>query len=173
MADIDLGKNNTFFDRENLFSENVIEIRRVSKKTKGGNKMRFSALVVVGDRKGKVGIGLAKALDVRGAVRKAIEQAKRKMVQVPLSGTTIPFSVSKKYSAARVMLKPAPSGSGIIAGGTMRVVLDAAGVRDAVGKILGSKSKISNAYATVLALHEIANIQAKKGGKVNSGKTKN
>lgn len=161
-------ENNIVFGQEGSFSETVIEVRRISKKTKGGNRIRFSALVVVGDKKGKVGAGLAKALDVRSAVRKAVEQAKRKMIRVPLSGTTIPFSVIKKHSAARVMLKPAPSGSGIIAGGTMRVVLDAAGIKDAVGKILGSRSKISNVYATILALQEIARLKEKKGGKARA-----
>ncbi len=154
------------FSQGSSFSETVIEVRRVSKKTKGGNKIRFSALVVVGDKKGRVGAGLAKALDVRSAVRKAVEQAKKKMIKVPLVGTTIPFSAVKKYSAARVMLKPAPSGSGIIAGGTIRVVLDAAGIKDAVGKILGSRNKIANVYATLSALREIAELEEKKKVKI-------
>src|SRR3989344_4626069 len=128
------------------FQETVVQINRVSKKTKGGNQMRFSALVVVGDRKGKVGVGLSKAKDVRNAIRKSIEAAKRKMIVVPIVGTTIPYSVNEKFSAAKILLKPAPPGSGIIAGGPMRVVLEAAGIRDAVGKILGTKNKISNIY---------------------------
>lgn len=138
------------------FEETVVQINRVSKKTKGGNQMRFSALVVVGNRKGKVGVGLAKAHDVRNAIRKSIEAAKRKMIDVPLTGTTIPYSVLEKFSAAKVMLKPAPPGSGIIAGGPMRVVLEAAGVRDAVGKIMGTKNKISNVYATLKALEQVS-----------------
>lgn len=124
--------------------------------------MRFSALVVVGDRKGKVGVGLAKAQDVRNAIRKSIEAAKRKMIVVPISGTTIPYSVHEKFSAAKILLKPAPPGSGIIAGGPMRVVLEAAGIRDAVGKILGTKNKISNVYATLKALETITNIAEMK-----------
>ena len=120
--------------------------------------MRFSALVVVGDRKGKVGVGLAKAGDVKSAIQKSISAAKRKMVQIPLTGTTIPYSVREKFSAAHVLLKPAPPGSGIIAGGPMRVVLEAAGVRDAVGKILGTKNKISNVYATLKALEQISEL---------------
>jgi small subunit ribosomal protein S5 len=138
------------------FEETVVQINRVSKKTKGGNQMRFSALVVVGDRKGKVGVGLAKAGDVRNAIRKSVEAAKRKFIDVPLSGTTVPYSVSEKFSAAKILLKPAPPGSGIIAGGPMRVVLEAAGIRDAVGKILGTKNKISNVYATLKALEQIS-----------------
>ena len=120
--------------------------------------MRFSALVVVGDRKGKVGVGLAKAADVRSAIRKSIEAAKRKLIVVPIVGTTIPYSVHEKFSAAKILLKPAPPGSGIIAGGPMRVVLEAAGIRDAVGKILGTKNKISNVYATLKALEQISAI---------------
>lgn len=140
------------------FEETVVQINRISKKTKGGNQIRFSALIVVGDKKGKVGVGIAKAHDVRNAIRKAIEAAKRKMIMVPLSGTTIPYSVHEKFSAAKILLKPAPPGSGIIAGGPMRVVLEAAGIRDAVGKILGTKNKISNVYATLKALDTISNL---------------
>jgi small subunit ribosomal protein S5 len=141
------------------FEETVVQINRISKKTKGGNTLRFSALVVVGDRKGKVGVGLAKAPDVRNAIRKAISAAKRKMVKVPLKGTTIPYSVKEKFSAAKVILKPAPAGSGIIAGGPMRVVLESAGIRDAVGKILGTSNKISNVYATLKALETISKLE--------------
>lgn len=144
------------------FEETVVEIKRVSKKTKGGNTMRFTALVVVGDKKGKVGVGLSKAPDVRGAIQKAMQSAKRKMVLIPLAGTTIPYSVKEKFSAAKIILKPAPTGSGIIAGGAMRVVLEAAGVKDAVGKILGTKNKTSNVYATLKALNTIAKIDEKK-----------
>jgi len=144
------------------FSETVVEINRISKKTKGGNQIRFSALVVVGDRKGKVGVGLAKAPDVRSAIRKSITAAQKGMIQVPLVGTTIPYSVHEKFSAAKVLLKPAPAGSGIIAGGPMRVVLEAAGIRDAVGKILGTKNKISNVYATLKALQSISVISQRK-----------
>jgi small subunit ribosomal protein S5 len=144
------------------FEETVVSINRISKKTKGGNQIRFSALVVVGDKKGKVGVGISKATDVRSAIRKATAAAKRKMTQVPLRGTTIPFSVLEKFSAARILLKPAPPGSGIIAGGPMRVVLEAAGIRDASGKILGTKNKISNVYATLKALETISVIAGRK-----------
>lgn len=155
-----MNDNYTYPEKE--FNESVVEIKRVSKKTKGGNTMRFSALVVVGDRKGKVGVGLSKSGDVRGAIRKSIEVAKRNMIVVPVKGNTIPCSVSEKFSAAKILLKPAPAGSGIIAGGPMRVVLEAAGVRDAVGKILGTKNKASNVYATLEALKKISLINDKK-----------
>ena len=145
------------------FDETVVSINRISKKTKGGNKIRFSALVVVGDKKGKVGVGLSKAGDVRSAINKAISAAKRRMVEVPLKGTTIPCSVREKFSAAKVYLKPAPPGSGIIAGGAVRVVLEAAGIRDASAKILGTENKISNVYATLKALETISRISQTKG----------
>ncbi len=148
------------FEVQKEFSEKVVQINRISKKTKGGNQMRFAALVVVGNQKGKVGVGTAKAKDVRRAIQKAISAAKRKMIVVPLRGTTIPTGVKQKYGAARVMLKPATAGTGIIAGGALRVVLEAAGVRDVVGKIMGTKNKISNVYATIEAL---STISAKEG----------
>lgn len=149
--------NRTYADQApKEYEETVVQINRISKKTKGGNTMRFSALIVVGNRKGRVGVGMAKAHDVRNAIRKSIEAAKRNLVDVPLTGTTIPYSVSEKYSAAKILLKPAPPGSGIIAGGPMRVVLEAAGIRDAVGKILGTKNKISNVYATLKALEQVS-----------------
>ncbi|OGM18407.1 30S ribosomal protein S5 [Candidatus Woesebacteria bacterium RIFCSPHIGHO2_01_FULL_37_10] len=144
------------------FEETVVEIKRISKKTKGGNTIRFSALVVVGDKKGKVGIGLSKAPDVSNAIRKALEKAKHRMVKVSIRGTTIPYSINEKYSAARVLLKPAPPGSGIIAGGPMRIVLEAAGIRDAVGKFLGTSNKTSNVYATMKALETISKIDRKR-----------
>lgn len=149
-------------DQIKEFEETVVQINRISKKTKGGNTLRFSALVVVGDRKGKVGVGLSKAPDVRGAIQKAISLAKRKMIEIPLKGSTIPHSVEQKYSAARIMLKPAPPGSGIIAGGSIRVVLEAAGVKNAAGKILGTKNKISNVYATLEALKTIGKLEEAK-----------
>ncbi len=124
--------------------------------------MRFAALVVVGDKKGKVGVGISKAKDVRSAIQKAIIYGKRRMVMVPMKGTTIPYTVEQKFGAAKILLKPAPAGSGIIAGGPMRVVLDAAGVRDAVGKILGTKNKISNVYATIEALKQLDKIDKRK-----------
>ncbi len=146
------------------FEETVVQINRISKKTKGGNQVRFSALVVVGDRKGKVGVGIEKAGDVRNAIQKAIAAAKRRLIEIPLVGTTVPYSVREKFSAAEVLLKPAPAGSGIIAGGPMRVVLEAAGIRDASGKILGTKNKISNVYATLKALEKISYISEMRKG---------
>ncbi len=140
---------------EEEFSDTVVEINRVTKATTGGKTMRFTALVVVGDKKGQVGAALAKSTDVRGAIQKARSHALRNMITVPMKGTTIPFRIENKFNAARILLKPAPPGSGIIAGGPMRVVLEAAGVRDAVGKILGTNNKTTNVYATIKALEKL------------------
>ncbi len=147
-------RNNNYVQPEREFSETVVQINRVSKKTKGGNQMRFSALLVVGDRKGKVGVGLAKAKDVRSAIQKAVSAAKRRMIQVPIKGTTIPHEINIKFGAAKIILKPAPAGSGIIAGGPIRVVMEAAGVKDVSAKILGTKNKITNVYATMKAIEK-------------------
>lgn len=161
--------NNRWSNEPKEFSETVVDINRISKKTKGGNTIRFSALVVVGDKKGKVGVGLSKAADVRSAIGKAVSKAKKTMITVPLSGTTVPYSVNQKFSAAYVLVKPAPPGSGIIAGGPMRVVMEAVGIRDVVGKILGTKNKISNVYATLKALETMSAMSDRRGG----GKGKN
>jgi small subunit ribosomal protein S5 len=134
------------------FDEKVVQINRVSKKTKGGNRISFSALLVVGDRKGRVGMGLGKAADVSSAVRKAVSYAQRHLERVPMRGTTIPHEVRIKVGAAKIILKPAPPGTGVIAGGAVRSVMEAAGVRDVVGKILGTSNKASNVHATLAAL---------------------
>jgi small subunit ribosomal protein S5 len=139
--------------------EKVIQINRVAKKTKGGNRMGFSVLTVVGDKKGSVGVGLGKAPDVMGALRKSINRARKGMEGVFLKGTTIPYEVRIKMGAAKVLLKPAPVGTGIIAGGSVRAVVEAAGVRDVVAKILGTKNKASNVYATMAALKRLKEVK--------------
>lgn len=150
------------------FDEKVIRISRVSKKTKGGNNVGFSVLMVVGDKKGRVGVGLGKATDVVSAIKKGIKKAKKKMITVPLDGTTIPFPIEIKKGAGRVLLKPAPKGSGVIAGGPVRAVVEAAGVRDISSKILGSENQASSVYATFEALTEIQKIVELKGIKLKS-----
>lgn len=139
-------------DRVSEFDEKIVQVNRVSKKTKGGNKIGFSVLAVVGDRKGRVGVGLGGAPDVSSAVRKAVTYAKKHMITVPMKGRTIPHEVRVKRGAAMVLLKPAPPGTGVIAGGAIRAVVEAAGIRDIVSKILGSKNQASNVYATIEAL---------------------
>jgi small subunit ribosomal protein S5 len=134
------------------FEEKIVQVNRVSKKTKGGNKISFSVLAVVGDKKGRVGVGLGSAPDVASAVRKAVSYAKKHLFTVPMKGKSIPHAVYVKRGAAKVMLKPAPPGTGVIAGGAVRAVVEAAGIRDVVSKILGSKNQASNVYAAMDAL---------------------
>ncbi|MBI4100535.1 30S ribosomal protein S5 [Candidatus Microgenomates bacterium] len=142
-----------FQDKE--FKEEVIQVNRVSKKTKGGNRISFSVLMVVGDKKGRVGVGLGKAADVADAIRKGSSYAKKHLLDVPMKGTTIPHEVYLKRGAAKILLKPAPPGAGIIAGGVVRSVLEAAGIRDVVSKVLGTENKASNVYATLEALGQL------------------
>lgn len=135
--------------------EQVLQIRRVSKKTQGGTKVNFSALIVTGDKKGKVGLGLAKAPNVADAIKKAIRLANRDLIQVPLVDGTIPYQTNTKFGAAKVLFRPAPKGTGIIAGSSVRAVVEAAGITDIVCKVLGTNNKTSNARATFKALKEI------------------
>lgn len=137
------------------FDEKVVQVNRVSKKTKGGNKIGFSVLVVVGDKKGRVGVGLGGAPDVSSAVKKAVIYAKKHMITVPMHDKTIPHEVRVKRGAAMILIKPAPPGTGVIAGGAVRSVMEAAGVKDVVSKILGSKNQASNVYATMEALKKL------------------
>jgi len=150
------------------FDEKVIQISRVSKKTKGGNKIGFSVLMVVGDKKGRVGVGLGKAGDVLAAIKKGVKKAKKKMIDLPLDGTTIPFAMTVKKGAGKVMLKPAPRGTGVIAGGPVRSVVEAAGVKDIVGKIMGSNNQSSSVYATFEALKKISTLVKIKDLKLRS-----
>lgn len=142
-------------NQQSEFEEQVIQVNRVSKKTKGGNKIGFSALTVVGDKKGRVGVGLGKAPDVSSAIKKGIAYAKRHLIQIPLEKGSIPFRIDVKVGAAKIMLKPAPPGSGIIAGGAVRSVVEAAGIQNISSKILGTGNKASNVYATLEALRRI------------------
>ena len=148
-------RDRNFVQQPKEFDERVVKVNRVSKKTKGGNRMRFSALVVVGDKRGRVGVGLGKAADVSSAVRKGTSYATKHLISVPMKNTTIPHEIKIKLGAARLILKPAPAGSGVIAGGPVRAVVEAAGIRDVVGKILGTANQASNVYATFEALKRL------------------
>lgn len=137
------------------FDERVVHIDRVARVVKGGRRFRFRALVVVGDHKGKVGIGIAKGADVTAAINKAVDVAKKNFVIVSIYKGTIPHEAEVKISGARILLKPASPGTGLIAGGTVRIVLEVAGISNILSKSLGSSNKINVAYATVAALQTI------------------
>lgn len=144
--------NQQMFKEPKEFEERIVQVNRVSKKTQGGNKIGFSVLVVIGDRKGRVGVGLGKAPEVQDSIRKAVAYAKKHLINVAMKGTTIPHQVFCKYGAAKIFLKPAPAGSGIIAGGSIRAVVDLAGIKDISSRIMGTNNKANNVYATIEAL---------------------
>jgi small subunit ribosomal protein S5 len=137
------------------FEEKVVQVNRVSKKTQGGNRVGFSVLVVVGDRKGRVGVGLGKASNVQNSILKGVNYAKKHLITVPLRDSTIPHEVFVKRGAAKVMLKPASAGTGVIAGGAVRAVVEAAGIKDILSKVLGTSNRASNVYATLEALEQL------------------
>jgi len=140
---------------EKQFDERVVHIDRVARVVKGGRRFRFRALVVVGDHKGKVGIGVAKGADVTAAVAKAVDVAKKNFMTIKLHNGTIPHESEAKVSGARILIKPAAPGTGLIAGGVVRTVLEVAGVSNVLSKSLGSSNKINTAYATLAALQSI------------------
>lgn len=143
---------------EQEYFEKVVQVNRVSKKTPGGDKRSLSVIVVVGDRNGRVGVGLGKAGDVQSAVRKATVYAKKHLITVHLKGRTIPHEIFYKRGAAKIILKPARDGSGVIAGGAVRVVVEAAGIENVTSKILGTKNQASNVYATLEALKRLKKV---------------
>lgn len=147
--------------------EKVVAINRVAKVVKGGRTFRFSALVVVGDGNGHVGVGNGKAAEVPDAIKKAIEEAKKNLVEVPIVGTTIPHELVGKFGSANVMMKPAPEGSGVIAGGSVRPVLELAGYKDIKTKVIGTNNPRNVVYATINGLQNMKTIEeiAKKRGK--------
>ena len=146
--------------REKLFEELVIDVKSVVKVTKGGRRRRYSATVVVGDRKGKVGLGIGKANEVPDAIKKAIQDANKKMITIPLiDGRTVAHEMVGTSGAARVIIKPAPAGTGIIAGGAVRAILELAGIRDVVSKSLGARTKINTATAALNALKAMKTVE--------------
>ena len=137
------------------FEDRVISIDRVARVVKGGRRFRFRATVVVGDGKGRVGVGVGKGSEVMTSIAKAVAIAKRNLITVETFGTTIPHEVTVRFSGAEVMIKPASEGTGVIAGGAIRSVIEMAGIHDLLSKSLGSSNKINNAYATLAALNQL------------------
>ncbi len=142
-------------DRDKEFTEKLIKLNRVAKVVKGGRRFSFSALVVVGDQKGRIGLGFGKANDVTEAIRKSIEKAKKNMITIPLKNGTLPHEVIGRFKSAEVLMKPAAPGTGVIAGGPVRAIMDASGVTDILSKSLGSKNTINIVKAVFAGFDEI------------------
>ena len=144
---------------ESEFKEKLVAVNRVSKTVKGGRNMRFSALIVIGDEKGRVGMGMGKAVEIPEAIRKAVEDAKKHLVTVPIVGTTIPHEVIGKYGTGKVVLMPAPEGSGVIAGGPARAVIESVGIKDIITKSYGTNNPINVVKATIEGLSRLKTIE--------------
>ncbi|NUM25028.1 MAG: 30S ribosomal protein S5 [Candidatus Buchananbacteria bacterium] len=147
---------------EKEFDQVIVDIARVTRVMAGGKRMRFRACVVIGDRKGRVGYSVAKGADVTLAVNKAVTKARKSLINVPIINDTIPHQVQVKVKAARILIKPATKGTGVIAGGAVRIVLDLAGISNAVAKIFGTSNKINNIAATIKALKMLKRVEPKK-----------
>ncbi len=149
------------------FEQKLLDLRRVTRVVKGGRRFRFRATVVIGDRRGKVGVGVSKGVDVTDAIAKAYAGAKKTLIHVPILNGTIPHDIEVKLGSAKVLLKPASEGRGLIAGGAVRIVVDFAGIKDITAKSLGTSNKLNVARATILALSQLQMIERKRKEKKN------
>ena len=168
MSEVNRKKNKSFNSKrssarnaEKEFDQSVIDIARVTRVMAGGKRMRFRACMVIGDKKGRVGSAVAKGADVTLAINKAVSKAKKNLINVPIINETIPYRVDVKFGAAKILIKPAPKGTGIIAGGAVRTVLELSGVGNVVAKILGTNNKINNVKATIKALQMLKRVEVK------------
>jgi len=146
-------------ETDSQWTEKVVQVRRVTKVVKGGKRLSFRVITIVGDGEGKVGVGVGKSADVVGAIQKGMSDARKNLIDVPIVDTTIPHPVTSRFGSASVLVKPARQGTGVIAGGAVRIVLEAAGIKNATAKCLGSKSPLNNARAAVQALQELRTIE--------------
>lgn len=159
-------------DKRDDLEQRILEVARVTRVMAGGKRMNFRVCVTTGDKQGNVGVGLGKGADVTMAVNKAVNHAKKKMINVPMVNETIPHAIFHKMGAARIMLKPAKKGRGVIAGGVTRVILELAGVKNVTSKALGSKNKINNARCTIEALSMLRKSEKKEGDKEDKRENK-
>lgn len=159
------GRNKKFDKPRDDFEQRIVDLARVTRVMAGGKRMKFRACMVVGDKKGKVGIGIAKGADVSMAISKAVTKAKKHLIEIPIIEGTIPHKVDIKQNSARLLIRPAKKGNGIKAGGVLRIVLELAGIKDAVAKILGTNNKVNNAKAALAALNSFVP-QAKQAARV-------
>jgi small subunit ribosomal protein S5 len=170
MAQPNQGMRNAGPRPQSEFEERIVQIDRVARVQKGGRRFRFRATVVVGDRKGRVGLGVAKGQDVQTAIRKAVEDAKKSMQTIVIHNQSIPFSLVTRFSGAKLLLRPAKPGTGIIAGGAVRPVVELAGITNISVKSLGSDNRINNAKATLQALEKLSSTDISKLQKAESSK---
>jgi len=156
-------------EKKDEFEQRILDLARVTRVMAGGKRMRFRACVAVGDKKGRVAVALGKGADVTTAVTKAVNKAKKNIIEVPIINDTIPHQVNYKYSAAKILFKPARKGRGVIAGGVVRVILELAGIKNITSKILGTNNKVSNAKCTIEALRSLKKVEMKREKSKNGG----
>ena len=162
----DFGGRKKFGERpKEEFEQRILDVARVTRVMKGGKRMSFRVCIVIGDKKGRVGIALGKGADVTLAVNKAVNKAKKNVITVPIVNDTIPHAVLNKFGSAKILIKPAAQGRGVIAGGVVRVILDLAGINNITSKILGTNNKVNNAKCTILALKSLRGLTVKNNEK--------